>query len=273
MHNYLTKILESKQRVVQRLADDGVMQAKLQPILDGQYRSQPANRLQHALSLSGMHVIAEIKRKSPSKGNLVDSIDPAGLAKAYQAAGASAISVLTDQFGFAGSVEDLAAVVRDVACPVLRKDFIIDRLQIAEAIYYGASALLLIVAVLGDKTKQFVEDCNKMGIDALVEVHNKAELAIAIAAGATIIGINNRNLETFAVDIHNALTLGELIPHHILRVAESGINDIQTVNLYRRANFNAVLVGEALVTAHNPADFINAIKQHDAQGDQYGKCD
>jgi indole-3-glycerol phosphate synthase len=256
MHNYLKKILEEKRRVVEQLAHDVLMQKKLQPILNGERKQQHSKSFSQALSLKGMHVIAEVKRKSPSKGNLAEIADPVALAKKYETAGASAISVLTDKFGFAGSVDDLAAVASAVSCPVLRKDFIIDRLQIAEAIYYGASAVLLIVAVLGEMTKQFIDDCNKMGIDALVEVHNKEELAIALTSNAEIIGINNRNLETFEVDINNALTLGEMIPDGVLRVAESGIKNIETAKLYREAGFNAVLVGEALVLADSPATFI-----------------
>lgn len=259
MHSYLKKILAEKKRVVDVLLQDVSMQAQLAPILNGECQVMHSKQFMQSLARPGMQVIAEVKRKSPSKGLLAAIQDPLVLATEYAQSGAAAISVLTDEFGFSGSILDLKAVAATVSAAVLRKDFILHPIQIAEAIYYGAKAVLLIVAVLGEQTKRFVELCALMGIDALVEVHNKDELAIALAAKASIIGINNRNLQTFSVDIDNALRLREFLPEEVVCVAESGIKDVATARLYRDAGFDAVLIGEALVTANSPAAFIKEI--------------
>lgn len=205
-------------------------------------------------------VIAEIKRRSPSKGHIANIKNPANLSRAYYDAGAAAISVLTDLEGFGGTLEDLRAVAKQQAkfkgsfpgpCPILRKDFVIDQVQIAEAASAGASAVLLIVAALGkERTQQLLHDAHSMGLDALVEVHDETELNIALDVGADIIGINNRNLHDFTVSLENSFRLVSLIPDGIVKVAESGISDCLDVWKLRDAGFNAVLVGEALVKAN-----------------------
>ena len=200
-------------------------------------------------------VIAEIKRKSPSKGHIGYIPNPGLLTRAYREGGAAAISVLTDEEGFGCGMADLKQVVDEQEnhhsspCPILRKEFIIDPVQIAEAAVYGASAVLLIVAVLGEHTKEFIDHTHTMGLDALVEVHNETELKIAIDAGAEIIGINNRDLHTFKVSLETSKRLRPLIPDGIVVVAESGIREIRDVRELCSVGFQAVLVGEFLVAA------------------------
>lgn len=262
MHNYLQKILEYKRQEVAELAKNAAVSAQLQPIMDGHLHDARHNHFERALVQPGLSVIAEVKRRSPSKGDLAAIKDPVALATEYEQAGSVAISVLTDKHGFDGCIEDLSIIADAVSCPVLRKDFIIDELQIAEAIAHGATAVLLIVAVLGDKTKLFVEHCYRMGADALVEVHNETEVQIAIDSGARIIGVNNRNLTTFEVDPDTALRLRDVIPAGAITVAESGIRTLERAKQYQAADFDAVLIGEALVTADSPRQFIEAIN-HD----------
>ncbi|KAI0565828.1 indole-3-glycerol phosphate synthase [Gracilaria domingensis] len=205
-------------------------------------------------------VIAEIKRKSPSKG-LIGKISDAGiLSRVYYEGGAGAISVLTDVEGFGGTMEDLKTVVQTQKrfkgnypgpCPVLRKDFIIDEIQIAEAAVGGASAVLLIVAALGkDRTKELLKATHRMGLDALVEVHDEEELKIALDIGADIVGINNRNLRDFNVSLETSFRLAPLIPDGVVKVAESGISTCSDAWELRDAGFNAILVGETLVKAY-----------------------
>jgi indole-3-glycerol phosphate synthase len=259
MHNYLKKILEEKHHYVTNVKANVSLMGELDDIAAGARKHEYQAKFIDSLRQPGLRVIAEVKRKSPSKGHLAEINDPIALAKVYESAGAAAISVLTDEYGFNGSISDLSAVSQAVECPLLRKDFIIDEVQIAEAIYYGASAVLLIVAVLDDKTGSFIAACERMGIDALVEVHNADELNIAIDADASIIGVNNRNLETFEVDINNSLELYDSIPKGVVSIAESGIKDIATAQKYQKAGFDAILVGEALVTASSPASFIREV--------------
>lgn len=259
MHDYLKKILERKRRYVYLLKED---QARLRLIEEAVHAAQAGAQVgefKRCLSRQGLQVIAEIKRQSPSKGSLATILNPVALARRYEAAGAAAISVLTDSYGFKGTVDDLNVVAASVSLPVLRKDFIIDPAQIVEAIYNGAKAVLLIVAILGDQTRFFVELCQRLRIDALVEVHDDSELRIAVDAGADIIGINNRNLHTFEVDTNQSLRLRDAIPSGITTVAESGIHDVSVARNYQQAGFDAVLVGEALVTAADPQQFIQEV--------------
>ncbi len=206
-----------------------------------------------ALGSQAFSVIAEIKRKSPSKGVLNPAVDPVELAKKYVAGGASAISVLTDGEGFGGDLQDLLAVVH--ACPgvpVLRKDFIIDPRQIYETARFGAHAVLLIAAVLKDRLPQFVEAALEHGLEPLVEVHNPNELELAQTSRAKIIGVNHRNLSTFTLDLQLAEDLSPQFSSGIIKVAESGIRNAEDALRMRRAGYNAVLVGEALVRSSDP---------------------
>ena len=162
----------------------------------------PRRKLSDTLKQERMTLIAEIKRKSPSKGVLAVIDDPVALARSYYNGGASALSILTDEKGFGGRLDDLHRISQAIPeIPLLRKDFLIEPAQIAESVRYGASAVLLIVAVLGDQLSEMLEEARRMRVDALVEVHNENELRTALNAGAEIIGINNRDLKTFSIDL------------------------------------------------------------------------
>lgn len=260
MHSYLREILEHKKHEIEVLYHDEYLVRQLTD-----FKKTPARKMssifKQQLSVPGLNVIAEVKRKSPSKGALAEIKDPVALAASYANAGCSAISVLTDSFGFAGSMEDLKKIVSYVNCPVLRKDFIMDEIQLIEAASSGASAVLLIVAVLGDHTKILLNTCHQLGLDALVEVHTEAEIGIAVASGADIIGVNNRNLETFHVDTNHAKQLIRYLPREVIKVAESGIHDIETAQSFYEVGYDAVLLGEALVTASHPDVFIRKLKE------------
>ena len=198
-------------------------------------------------------VIAEIKRKSPSKGDLNASLNPAELAQQYQRGGASCLSVLTDTNHFSGSVFDLQ-IARDASTiPVIRKDFTVDARDVCDARIMGADCVLLIAAVLTPaELSSFLELCREVDIDALVEVHDEAELDVAMRAGATMVGVNQRDLVTFAVDQARAVRMAPLIPNHVVKVAESGVRGRDDAIALRAAGYDAILVGEHLVTSSNP---------------------
>ncbi|HEY5010872.1 MAG TPA: indole-3-glycerol phosphate synthase TrpC [Acidimicrobiales bacterium] len=199
-------------------------------------------------------VIAEVKRRSPSKGLLAPDLDVAALAEIYRDEGASAISVLTDRDFFEGSMDDLHTVRRSVALPVLRKDFTVSENDVLDAVEAGASAVLLIVAALSDaELSSFLSLSEECGIDALVEIHDAQEARRAADAGARIIGINQRNLRTFDVDPEHAASLISELPRECLTVCESGLSTVADVERAADAGFDAVLVGEAFITASDPA--------------------
>lgn len=210
-----------------------------------------------------VHIIAEIKRKSPSKGALADIPEPTVLATAYQDGGASAISVLTEGRRFGGSLNDLQAVSESVTVPVLRKDFISTEYQIIEARASGADWVLLIMAGLDDaQVMHLLAVAKEWGMAALVETHSRDEVVRAVACGAEIIGVNARDLTTFELDTELFGQLVALIPDGVVRVAESAVANSQDVARYREQGAHAVLIGEALVTGANPAErvreFVNA---------------
>ena len=212
-----------------------------------------------ALSPAGgpVRVVAEVKRASPSAGAIRSRLDAPAQARAYAAAGAAAISVLTDGPGFGGSLADLAAVRAAVDLPLLRKDFLLDRYQLLEARVHGADAALLIVAALEpDALTRLLGAAADAGLAALVEVHDEAELESALAAGARIVGVNNRNLRTFAVDLAVSERLLPLLPAGIRGVAESGVRSAEDARRLRRAGAANLLVGEALVRAADPGALI-----------------
>jgi indole-3-glycerol phosphate synthase len=208
-------------------------------------------------------VIAEVKRASPSKGALAAIADPAALAVDYEAGGAAVISVLTEQRKFGGSLDDLAAVRGAVSVPVLRKDFIVSSYQLWEARAYGADMALLIVAALEQNALvSLVERAVSIGLVPLVEVHTSTELDRAIDAGATVLGINARNLATLEVDRRVFASLAPLVPDGVVKIAESGVRGTHDLLAYAAAGANAVLVGESLVTGRDPksavADLVTA---------------
>lgn len=205
-----------------------------------------------ALRVPGLSVIAEIKRRSPSKGDLAPGLDAQMTARAYTLGGAAAISCLTDREFFGARPSDLASA-REAALPVLRKDFILDEVQIDETAALGASAVLLIVRILeGARLKALLTHAGVRGLDALVEVHDEAEIERAVTAGATVIGVNNRDLGTLQVDHGRAQRVRRHIPKHLVAVAESGVRSRDDVMSIEAAGFDAVLIGEALATSSDP---------------------
>jgi indole-3-glycerol phosphate synthase len=206
-------------------------------------------------SNSRLAVIAEIKRRSPSKGNLNIDVDPAVLAQQYESGGATCLSVLTDVEHFAGSAQDLKVAHRSVGLPILRKDFTVDVRDVCDARLMGADAVLLIAAALSaSEMVSFHEVATSLGLDVLVEVHDERELEVALKANATMIGVNQRDLVTFQVDHERAVRMGGVIPAGVVRVAESGVRGPDDAQSLRNAGYDAVLVGESLVTASNPAE-------------------
>lgn len=205
-------------------------------------------------------VIAEVKRRSPSKGDLADIPDPASLAASYEAGGAHVISVLTEERRFGGSLADLAAVRASVDIPVLRKDFIVSSYQLWEARAYGADLVLLIVAALTqDALECLYERAVSIGLSVLVEVHDEAEVTRAVAAGANIIGVNARDLRTLEVHREQFAKVAPSIPNHIAKVAESGVRGPEDLLHYAKAGADAVLVGESLVTGRDPRDSVHQL--------------
>jgi indole-3-glycerol phosphate synthase len=207
-----------------------------------------------ALSSARTAIIAEVKKASPSKGVLSSDFDPARIAAQYERGGAAAVSVLTDESFFQGSLGDLEAARAAISVPVLRKDFTIAPAHIVEAAAHGADAILLIAAILTEREiRDFREIAVRYQLDALVEVHNLAELQIALGAGSSIIGVNNRDLTTFQVSLETSLRLAEHIPAGILRVSESGIHNAGDIAKLRGAGYQAFLVGEHLMQSGDPA--------------------
>lgn len=205
------------------------------------------------LRQDGVAVIAEVKRSSPSKGALAAITDPAALARDYEAGGAHIISVLTEQRRFDGSLDDLAAVRAAVDVPVLRKDFIVSSYQLWEARAYGADLALLIVAALEQEALlSLIERARSLGLTPLVEVHDEEEVARAVDAGATVIGVNVRNLKTLEVDRETFARVAPSIPSSCVRIAESGVRGPHDLIAYAHAGADAVLVGESLVTGGDP---------------------
>ena len=245
----LDKILAATRKSVER-------QKAGRPLaeLDCKAASQrPPRDFAASLKGQGIQLIAEIKRASPSKGPLAPNLDAPSLARTYEKAGASAISVLTEPEFFRGSLADLEAVRAAVDLPILRKDFIVDPYQLWEARAAGADAVLLIAAALpaGD-LRRLIKATEQLAMTALVEVHDRKELEQALELDAPVIGINNRNLRDFSVSLETTLELRPLIPGGKVVVSESGIHSRADVQRLRDAGVNAILVGEALVTSPDP---------------------
>lgn len=208
----------------------------------------------------GTSVIAEVKRRSPSKGDLATITDPAALARQYAAGGAAAISVLTERRRFGGSLADLRAVRAAVESPLLRKDFMVTSYQLWEARAAGADLVLLIVAALGaEQLAEMHEEASSLGLTVLVEVHDEAEAERAVSVGAALVGVNARNLKTLAVDPDTFARVAPGLPAGTVRVAESGIARIDDVRRYAAEGADVVLVGEALVTGGDPEGAVAAL--------------
>jgi indole-3-glycerol phosphate synthase len=206
-------------------------------------------------------VISEIKRRSPSKGELAAGLDPVELAQQYERGGAACLSVLTDVDFFGGSIEDLVAARAACSLPVLRKDFTVSARDVCDARIMGADCVLLIAAALDQaELESFLKLADAIGFDALVEIHDEAELDRAVAAGADLIGVNQRDLVTFAVDTDRAVRMAPQMPAGVVRVAESGITGPADAALLAAAGYHAVLVGEHLVTSGDPEGGVAALR-------------
>ena len=244
---FLDEVLDAKRREVERLRLDP-------PVVPGPVVSGFAR----ALRSPGLSVIAEIKRRSPSKGPLSPHLDAAKTARAYARGGAAAISCLTDRTFFGAREGDFAHALTG-SLPVLRKDFLVDEIQIDESAALGASAVLLITRILPpNRLGALLRQAATRGLDALVEVHDEAEVDRALEAGASIIGVNNRDLETLEVDPGRALRLRSRIPTSVASVAESGVRTRDDVRRVEEAGFDAVLIGEALSTSPDPCAALRA---------------
>lgn len=218
-------------------------------------------------SKKGVAVIAELKKASPSRGVIRAEFDPEKLARELETGGAAALSVLTDAEFFQGSVENLQRASASIKLPCLRKDFIVDEHQIVEARANGADAVLLIVAALSQaELTRLARSARQWGMDVLCEVHDKEELGRAVDAGCDLIGVNNRDLRTFKVDLETAVRLSEFIPKHATRVAESGIHSGADIARLRAAGYHAFLIGESLMAAEFPGEALRTLLMEASTG-------
>jgi indole-3-glycerol phosphate synthase len=269
--DFLSTILDAKRRKVARSVARLPL-AELRRDAEFVRRGAIGHTFSTRLLREGINVIAEIKRASPSKGALRPDLDPGELARASERGGAAALSVLTEEEFFKGSLEDLRAARAAVSLPVLRKDFVIDEWQIYESAAAGADAILLIVAALDDASlrsfRELAEDA--LGLDALVEVHTAAELERAEASGARLVGVNNRNLRTFEVSLETSVELAARVRGGALLVSESGLRDRQDILRLRSHGFRGFLIGETFMRAADPgaalAERIGARDAVDAGG-------
>ncbi len=253
----LAEIVEAKQQEVAELHERAA-------ILEQQAyeRKVPPRSFADALKANTPAIIAEIKKASPSRGLLQPEFHPALMAHAYEEGSAACLSVLTDKRFFQGSLHDLEAARAAANLPVLRKDFTLDRVQVWEAAAHGADAILLIAAILDtEEMRSLRELASRLGLAALVEVHNADELAKAVDSGAEIIGVNNRDLETFEVSLDTSLRLSYLMPSDTIRVSESGISSSEDIHLLSGAGFHAFLIGESLMRSPNPAAALQALRR------------
>lgn len=234
----LDRILERKKMRLKELSlDIKLLKAKAE-------KSESRPSFIKALQKEGLSIIGEVKKASPSKGLIKEKFDPLELAIEYENC-VDAVSILTEEHFFLGNPEYLKEMAMEIKIPLLRKDFIIDEVQIYEAKILGASAILLIVAILDEKTlKNFIQIAENLGMDTLIEVHTKEEVEVAINVEARIIGINNRNLKTFEVDLNTTIELAKLIPKDRVIVSESGIKDEMDIKKLKEAGIDGVLIGE-----------------------------
>lgn len=259
----LARILDQTRQELQRRKRERPLQELREQALASKPATTPG-RLRQALARPGIGAIAEFKRRSPSAGELRPGADAAAIARAYEQAGASAMSVLTEQDNFAGSLEDLRAARAACSLPILRKDFVVDPYQLCEARLAGADAVLLIVAALPDaQLASLHEQAQELGLDVLVEVHDEGELERAAAIGATIVGVNNRDLRDFSVDVSRTARLLARMPPDVLVVSESGIASREQVERLEREGVAAVLVGESLMRAEAPGSALRALLGRD----------
>ncbi|MDX9822272.1 MAG: indole-3-glycerol phosphate synthase TrpC [Syntrophales bacterium] len=249
METYLDRILEVKRREVDR-RKKRLPRARIEEDLEA---LPPCRDFLRSVSRTDVAIIAEIKKKSPSAGLLQQRFSPLRMARIYERAGAAAVSVLTDSTFFGGRLSHLRHVKAAVGIPVLRKDFILDPWQVVESRAARADAVLLIAAVLKHDLAAYRKLAARLGMAALVEVHDRRDLEFALAAGSTLIGINNRNLRTFRTDLQTSIDLAAEMPEGVTIVSESGIRTGEDIERLRAAGIRAFLVGESLMRASAPA--------------------
>lgn len=247
--NILEKIIRDKRHEVETL---------LNSIQSSYLRKKTGDKripldFRQALSTGPLSIISEVKKASPSKGLIRPDFNPVAIAKAYENAGTNCISILTEIKYFQGSPDFLADIRKEVSCPLLRKDFIVDARQIRESYDLGADAILLIVSTLNEQQlRQFKEIAEEFGLTCLVEVHTEQELELALKIGFNLIGINNRNLSTFVTDLNHSINLRKLIPTDVTTVSESGIRTPEDCVRLAEEGFDAILVGETLMREPDP---------------------
>jgi indole-3-glycerol phosphate synthase len=254
--NILDKIVDRKKQEVATAKQ----KAPETELLEKLPRHRAPRAFADALTTPGIHIIAEIKRASPSKGVIRPNLDPQKLAKSYETGGASAISVLTDTDFFKGSLEDLVKARAATSIPVLRKDFIVSSYQLYQTALMGADAVLLIVRILSPgQLTDYLHLCRQLHLDTLVEVHSERDIEIASASGARLIGINNRNLKSFETDIRISMRLAERLSPNQIPVAASGIRCRKDIDNNLEAGIHNFLIGESLVRAQHPVLFIKTL--------------
>ena len=254
----LDRIVERKREEVSRLRSHGIT---LPTEFAGQQLDSPRGFKQALEQYDGVAIIAEVKKASPSKGVICQDFAPRDIALNYQENGAQAVSVLTDVDFFQGALAHLMQVRQAISLPVLRKDFIIDELQIEEASAHGADAILLIAAILSaSQISEYKQMASELGMDSLVEIHNEDELERALAADSDLIGINNRNLNDFSVDIHTTFRLKRLIPDSIPVVSESGLKSADDLALLKANDVCAALIGESLMRAGQDSTMLGGLR-------------
>ena len=246
--NILDKIVKNKILQIEKEK----IEKPLQTLINPKYRV--IRDFEEALKGEGLSIIAEVKKASPSKGIIEPDFDPIKIALSYEKYGVDAISVLTEKKFFLGDDENIQLVKEKASVPILRKDFIIDKYQIYQSISLGADAILLITSVLKDKLKSYYELATGLGLHCLVEVHNRAEIELSLESGCKIIGINNRNLNDFHVDIHTTEKLMKYIPKDKIVVSESGISSINDISYLKSIGANAVLIGESFMRNPDSVD-------------------
>jgi indole-3-glycerol phosphate synthase len=260
MHHRLVEILAEKKNEVEKL--------KKAPAFEADHGLPAQRDFKAVISVpQRISLIAEIKFASPSAGLIREKTDPTLVGRVYEQAGAAAVSLLTDKRFFKGDLNQLPRLKRAISLPILRKDFIIDGVQVREAFLYGADAILLIARILSQpQLAELISMCRELGMAPLTEIHDAADLEKAVESGADIIGINNRDLDTFKVDIHTTSALAPLVPEDCILISESGIEKVADIMSLKNSGIQAVLVGSALMRSNDPAakttEFVNAGDMH-----------
>lgn len=259
----LDDIVESTRHRVKKIYDTQNIEDIKKSAIEVASKDKDKFRFENSLKTKPIAFICEVKKASPSKGLISEDFDYINIAREYVSAGAAAISVLTEPDYFMGSTEYLHEISKSVSIPLLRKDFIIDEIQIYEAKLIGADAVLLICSILDEeRLKQYINIADELGLSALVEAHDEDEIQKAVKCGARIIGVNNRNLKDFTVDINNSIKLRKLVDSDIIFVSESGMKTSSDIKTLVDNNVNAVLIGETLMKSKDKKKMINDLLQN-----------